>query len=389
MAGAAFRIPFNRPSLLGRELEYIRDAVEQGQISGDGPYTRKCHALLEQLLGAHRCLLTTSATHALDLAALLLDLQPGDEVILPSFTFVSTANAVVLRGARPVFGDVREDTLNLDERLLPGLITARTRAIFPVHYAGVPCEMDAILELARAKGLRVVEDAAQALGTRYRGRPAGTLGDLGCISFHETKNVSAGEGGALVINDPALVERAEILREKGTNRSQFFRGQVDKYTWVDVGSSFLPSDILAAFLYAQLQALDEVATRRRAIHERYAAGLEDLERRGALRLPHLPAHVESSYHLFYVLCEDLPTRDRLTALLKERGIQAVFHYVPLHDSPMARRVGVAPASLPVTEALSLRLLRLPFYNTLTPAEQDEVIRAVRDFYGAPDAGAGA
>jgi dTDP-4-amino-4,6-dideoxygalactose transaminase len=241
--------------------------------------------------------------------------------------------------------------------------------------------MDPIVELARAKGLRVVEDAAQALGSRYRGRAAGTLGDLGCISFHETKNVSSGEGGALLVNDPALVARAEIVREKGTNRSQFFRGQVDKYTWVDVGSSFLPSDILAAFLYAQLQALDDVAARRRAIHERYAAGLADLERRGALRLPRIPAHVESSYHLFFVLCEDLPTRDRLAAFLKARGIQAVFHYVPLHDSPMARRVGLAPGSLPVTERVAERLLRLPFFNTLAAAEQDEVIGAVHDFYG--------
>jgi dTDP-4-amino-4,6-dideoxygalactose transaminase len=385
MAAAPYRIPFNRPSLLGRELDYIRDAIERGQISGDGFYTKKCHALLEQRLGARRCLLTTSATHALDLAGMLLDLQPGDEVILPSFTFVSTANAIVLRGARPVFADVREDTLNLDEALLPGLVTPQTRAIFPVHYAGVPCEMDPILELARAKGLRVVEDAAQALGTRYHGRPAGTLGDLGCISFHETKNVCCGEGGALVVNDAALAERAEIMREKGTNRSQFFRGQVDKYTWVDVGSSFLPSDILAAFLYAQLEALDEVATRRRAIHERYAAGLADLERRGAVRLPRLPARVESSYHLFYLLCADLATRDRLTAFLKERGIQAVFHYVPLHDSPMARRVGLTPGSLPVTEHLSARLLRLPFFNSLAAADQDDVIRAVHDFYG----GAGA
>jgi dTDP-4-amino-4,6-dideoxygalactose transaminase len=381
MAGTPYRIPFNRPSLLGRELEYIRDAIEQGQISGDGLYTKRCHALLEEVLGARRCLLTTSATHALDLAAMLLDLEPGDEVILPSFTFVSTANAVVLRGARPVFADIREDTLNIDEKLLASLIGPRTRAIFVVHYAGVSCEMDPILTLARAKGLRVVEDAAQALASRYRGRPSGTLGDLGCISFHETKNVSCGEGGALLVNDVALVERAEIMREKGTNRSQFFRGQVDKYTWVDVGSSFLPSDILAAFLYAQLESLGEVAARRRAIHERYAEGLDGLERRGVVRLPRIPAHVESSHHLFYLLCEDVATRDRLMGFLRERGIQAVFHYVPLHDSPMARRVGLTPGSLPVTESVAARLLRLPFYNALQAADQDEVIRAVHDFFG--------
>jgi len=385
MAGAPYRIPFNVPSLCGRELENIRAALEHRPISGDGTFTRRCHALLEERLGAHRCLLTTSATHALDLAALLLDLGPGDEVILPSFTFVSTANAVVLRGARPVFADVREDTLNLDEALLPDLVGPRTRAIFPVHYAGVACEMDPILELARARGLRVVEDAAQAIGARYRGRPLGTLGDLGCLSFHETKNVSCGEGGALLVNDPALVARAEIIREKGTNRSQFFRGEVDKYTWVDVGSSYLPSDLLAAYLLAQLEALDDVLARRRTVYERYRAGLEPLEARGALRLPRFPAHVEPSYHLFHVLCADGRARDDLMAFLKARGIQAVFHYVPLHDSPMGQRLGGRPGTLPVTERVSAALLRLPFYNTLSPTDQEAVIAAVHDFFG----GAGA
>jgi dTDP-4-amino-4,6-dideoxygalactose transaminase len=385
MAGPPYRIPFNVPSLCGRELDNIRAALEHGQISGDGLFTKRCHALLEERLGARRCLLTTSATHALDLAALLVDLAPGDEVLLPSFTFVSTANAVVLRGATPVFVDVREDTLNLDEALLPALVGPRTRAIVPVHYAGVACEMDPILELARARGLRVVEDAAQAIGASYRGRPLGTLGDLGCLSFHETKNVSCGEGGALIVNDPALVARAEILREKGTNRSQFFRGEVDKYTWVDLGSSYLPSDILAAFLLAQLEALDDIRARRRAVYERYRTGLAPLEARGALRLPQVPAHVEPSYHLFHLRCDDGATRDRLMGFLKGRGIQAVFHYVPLHDSPMGRRLGGRPGTLPVTERVSATLLRLPFYNTLSPADQETVIAAVGDFFG----GAGA
>ncbi|HEY3358948.1 MAG TPA: dTDP-4-amino-4,6-dideoxygalactose transaminase [Polyangia bacterium] len=378
----AYRIPFNLPSLTGRELEYVQQAVAGGHISGDGPFTKKCHALLEQMLGGgSRCLLTTSCTHALDMAALLLDLQPGDEVIVPSFTFVSTANAVVLRGARPVFCDVREDTLNLDERLVPGLVTDRTRAIFVVHYAGVACEMDPILATARERSLAVVEDAAQALGSRYRGRPLGTLGDVGAFSFHETKNVFCGEGGALVINRPDLLERAEIIREKGTNRSQFFRGLVDKYTWVDVGSSFLPSDLLAAFLFAQLESFPEVQRHRKAIWHHYYYGLEDLERRGVLRLPRVPAHVEPNYHLFHLLLEDDVTRDRLMLHLREQGILAVFHYIPLHDSPMGRRLGYVPGSLPVTERASGRLLRLPFYNGLSQTDQHDVIAAIRSFFG--------
>jgi dTDP-4-amino-4,6-dideoxygalactose transaminase len=376
----AYRIPFNVPSLTGRELEYVKQAVDGGHISGDGPFTKKCHAILEQMLGGNRCLLTTSGTHALDLAALLLELKPGDEVIVPSFTFVSTANAVVLRGARPVFCDVREDTLNLDERLVPGLCTHRTRALFVVHYAGVACEMDPLLALARERSLAVVEDAAQALGSRYRGKPLGTLGDLGCFSFHETKNVYCGEGGALCLNRPGLVERAEILREKGTNRSQFFRGLVDKYTWVDVGSSFLPSDLLAAFLYAQLEAFAEVQKKRKAIWHHYYYGLEDLERRGVLRLPRIPAHVEPNWHLFHLLLEDEATRDRLMLRLRERGILAVFHYLPLHDSPFGRRLGYVSGTLPVTERVSGRLLRLPFYNGLSQTDQHEVIEEIRAFF---------
>jgi dTDP-4-amino-4,6-dideoxygalactose transaminase len=376
----AYRIPFNVPSLSGQELAYVQQAVDSGHISGDGPFTKRCHALLEGLLGGARTLLTTSCTHALDMTALLLDLAPGDEVILPSYTFVSTANAVALRGARPVFCDVREDTLNLDERLIPGLVTDRTRAIFVVHYAGVPCEMDPILALARDRSLAVVEDAAQALGSRYRGRLCGTLGDLGAFSFHETKNVSCGEGGALVVNRQDLVERAEIIREKGTNRSQFFRGLVDKYTWVDVGSSFLPSDLLAAYLCAQLEAFPEVQRKREAIWFHYFYGLQDLERRGVLRLPRVPDHVTQNYHLFYVLCEDEATRDRLMLYLRERGILAVFHYVPLHTSPVGQRLGYASGRLPITERSAGRLLRLPFFNGLTQTDQHEVIATIRAFF---------
>jgi dTDP-4-amino-4,6-dideoxygalactose transaminase len=376
----AYRIPFNVPTLTGRELEYIQQAVAGGHISGDGPFGKRCQTLLEEMVGGSRCLLTTSASSALDMAGLLLDLGPGDEVILPSFTFVSTANAVVLRGARPIFCDIREDTLNLDERLVPGLVTDRTRAIFVVHYAGVACEMDPILALARQRSLRVVEDAAQALGARYRGRPLGAVGDLGCFSFHETKNVYCGEGGALVVGNSRYLERAEILREKGTNRSQFFRGLVDKYTWVDVGSSFLPSDVLAAFLCAQLERFEEVQQTRQAIWWRYHHGLEPLERAGHLTLPRVPAHVETNHHLFHILLEDEPTRDRLMSHLRAKGILAVFHYVPLHNSPMGRRLGCAAGTLPVTERIAARLLRLPLYGSLAQSDQHEVIETIRSFF---------
>jgi dTDP-4-amino-4,6-dideoxygalactose transaminase len=378
---ASYRIPFNRPGLAGNELRYIQESVDSGRISGDGVFTEKCRRLLEELLGARQVLLTTSCTTALELAALLLDLGPGDEVIMPSFTFVSTANAVVLRGARPVFADIRPDTLNLDERLLPATVTPRTRAILPVHYAGVGCEMDAILTVARQHGLEVIEDNAHGLFGAYRGRPLGSLGGLAAQSFHETKNISCGEGGALVINDERYAERAEILREKGTNRSRMFRGLVDKYTWVDVGSSALPSDILAAFLYAQLEARATIQAKRRRIWERYARELPSWARGLGIRLPSVPEHCEQPYHLFFIVTASLDQRTRLIAHLKQRGILAVFHYLPLHLSEMGQRLGGKPGDCPVTEDLSDRVLRLPLYNDLGETEQAYVIESLHAFAG--------
>jgi dTDP-4-amino-4,6-dideoxygalactose transaminase len=376
-----YRIPFNRPALVGHELRYIQESVALGRISGDGPFTSKCHRLLEDLLGAPRVLLTTSCTTALELAALLLGLGPGDEVLMPSFTFVSTANAVVLRGARPVFVDIRPDTLNLDERLLEGAITPRTRAIVPVHYAGVACEMDAIMAVAGRHGLAVVEDNAQGLFAEYRGRPLGSVGQLAALSFHETKNISCGEGGALVINDAAHVERAEILREKGTNRSRMFRGLVDKYTWVDVGSSALPSDILAAFLWGQLEQREAIQATRRRIWERYARELPAWAAASGIALPHVPGQCRQAYHLFYLLAASPDQRARLMAHLKARGILAVFHYLPLHLSEMGQRVGGRAGDCPVTEDLSERLLRLPFYNDMSEDEQGYVVDSLRAFDG--------
>jgi dTDP-4-amino-4,6-dideoxygalactose transaminase len=372
-------IPFNRPQRTGNEAAYLQQALDSSHWSGDGPFTRRCQALLERGLGVAKALLTTSCTDALELAALLLDLGPGDEVIVPSFTFVSTINAFVLRGARPVFADIRPDTLNLDESLLPALITPRTRAIVPVHYAGVGCEMDAIMALAERHNLAVVEDNAHGLFGHYRDRPLGTFGALATQSFHETKNFSCGEGGALLINDPRLVERAEILREKGTDRSRFFRGQVDKYTWVDIGSSFLPSDLLAAVLCAQLEAWEEIQATRRAIWHRYQDNLADWAETTGVRLPFVPDHCDQSYHMFYLLLPSLADRQDFIAHLKARGIAAVFHYLPLHLSQMGQSFGGATSDCPITEAVSDRLVRLPFYNALTRDEQEAVISAVRSF----------
>lgn len=372
-------IPFNKPSILGRELEYIADAVRSGHISGDGSYTRRCHALFEETLGVAKALLTPSCTHALEMTALLLDIQAGDEVIIPSFTFVSTVNAFVLRGAKPVFIDVRPDTLNLDERLLPELISDRTRAIVPVHYAGVGCEMDDIMAAALPRGIAVIEDNAHGLFAAYRGRPLGTFGVMATQSFHETKNFTCGEGGALLINDPAFIERAEIIREKGTNRSRFFRGMVDKYTWVDVGSSYLPSDVLAAYLYAQLEMRAEVQTRRRRIWQTYYESLGAWSAEHEVRLPIVPTHCEQSYHMFYLLLPSQEIRARVIAHLKAQGILAVFHYLPLHLSDMGRRFGGQPGDCPVTEDISDRLLRLPFFNDLTEQEQTRVIEALLTF----------
>jgi dTDP-4-amino-4,6-dideoxygalactose transaminase len=354
----------------------MADAVISGHVSGDGPYSTKCHALLQQCLGVGRALLTTSCTHALEMAALLLDIRPGDEVILPDFTFVSTVNAFVLRGARPVFVDIRPDTLNLDETLLERLITPRTRAIVPVHYAGVGCEMDAILAIAERHGIAVVEDNAHGLFGKYKGRFLGTFGCLATQSFHETKNFTCGEGGALLINDGQYIERAEIIREKGTNRSRFFRGQVDKYTWVDLGSSYLPSDMLAAFLYAQLEAREQIQERRKRIWHTYYERLHGWAGSHGVRLPIVPAHCEQPYHLFYLLLPSLEQRQRLIEHLKTQGILSVFHYLPLHLSDMGRTFGGQPGDCPVTEDISDRLLRLPFYNDLTDASQAQVCLAI-------------
>jgi dTDP-4-amino-4,6-dideoxygalactose transaminase len=376
-----YRIPFNRPGLAGNELRYIQESVASGRISGDGVFTEKCRRLLEELLGASRVLLTTSCTTALEMAALLLELAPGDEVIMPSFTFVSTANAVVLRGARPVFADIRPDTLNLDERLLERWITPRTRAILPVHYAGVACEMDGVLAVANNHGVEVVEDNAHGLFAKYQGRPLGSFGGLATLSFHETKNMSCGEGGALVINDARYADRAEIIREKGTNRSRMFRGLVDKYTWVDVGSSALPSDLLAAFLYAQLEARAEIQAKRRRIWECYARELPAWAASRGIGLPFIPEQCEQPYHLFYLITRSLDQRTRLIAHLKERGVLAVFHYLPLHLSEMGLRLGGKPGDCPVTEDLSDRVLRLPLYNDLSEEEQAYAIDCLRAFDG--------
>lgn len=373
------KIDFNAPVPVGRELEYVAEAIRGGHHSGDGPFTKKAAALLETELGAPKVLLTTSCTHALEMMALLLEVQPGDEVILPSFTFVSTVNAFVLRGARPVFADIRPDTLNLDESRLEALLTPHTRAIVPVHYAGVGCEMDAILDIAGRHGAAVVEDNAHGLFGKYKGRYLGTFGALAAQSFHETKNFSCGEGGALIINDPALVERAEIIREKGTNRSRFFRGQVDKYTWVDIGSSYLPSDILAAYLYGQLEQREKIQSHRKRLWEFYFASLQDWAQAHEVQLPHVPAHVEQAYHMFYLLLPNLDLRQRLIAHLRQRGIHSVFHYLPLHLSDMGRRFGGREGDCPVTERVSDQLLRLPFHNVLTQAEQERVVEAIREF----------
>ena len=377
--GICLHIPFNRPFFSGKEFEYIQEAITSWQLSGDGTFTKKCHALIENELGVAKALLTTSCTHALDMTALLLEIEPGDEVIVPSFTFVSTVNAFVLRGARPVFIDIREDTLNFDETHLERLITPRTRAILVVHYAGVACEMDPILQLAEKHGLAVVEDNAHGLFGKYKGRLLGTFGCLATQSFHETKNFTCGEGGALLINDPQYLERAEIIREKGTNRSRFFRGQVDKYTWVDVGSSYLPSDILAAFLYAQMEEREWIQTKRRRIWERYDESLKSWAKNSGVKVPTVPEHCEQPYHMYYLVMPSLEKRQALITYLNEHDINSVFHYQPLHLSEMGMRLGGKIGDCPVTERVSDRLLRLPFYNDLTEEEQGFVIDRITGF----------
>jgi dTDP-4-amino-4,6-dideoxygalactose transaminase len=369
-------IPFNRPRLAGNEQEYIVEAIANGHLSADGPFTQLCARWLEQEAGSAKALLTHSCTAALEMIALLLDVEPGDEVIMPSYTFVSTANAFVLRGGVPVFVDIRPDTLNVDETKIEEAITARTRAIVGVHYAGVPCEMDAIRDVAGAYGARVVEDAAQALMSAYRGRPAGGLGDLAAVSFHETKHVMSGEGGALLLNDARWIERAVVLRDKGTNRNRFFRGEVDKYSWVDLGSSYGMSELTAAFLYAQFERAGELVAGRRRTWELYRDMLEPLEERGFLRRPHVPQHVTHNGHLYYVLLPEESDRDRVLTRLKELGVHAVFHYVPLHSSEGGRRYGRASGRLATTEATSASLIRLPLWNGMSEAEATRVVDAV-------------
>jgi dTDP-4-amino-4,6-dideoxygalactose transaminase len=372
-------IPFNRSHVAGNELTYIAEAQASGHLSGDGPFTRRCHAWLEQHAGGGKALLTHSCTAALEMAAILTDVGPGDEVILPSYTFVSTANAFVLRGAVPVFIDVRADTFNLDERLIEGAITSRTRAIAPVHYAGVGCAMEEIVRIADRHNLLVVEDAAQGVMATYRGRPLGTWGQLGAYSFHETKNVVCGEGGALVVNDAKLMARAEIVREKGTNRSQFFRGQVDKYTWVDIGSSFLPGEIVAAYLAAQLEAAADTTRKRLALWDRYHDAFSDLEREGRLRRPDVAESGGHNAHMYYLILPGLAERTAFISHMKERGISCVFHYVPLHSSPYGRRVGRVSGAMSVTDDVSDRLVRLPLWVGLEE-HLDRVIDAVLQFF---------
>jgi dTDP-4-amino-4,6-dideoxygalactose transaminase len=375
----SIRVDFNKPSLMGHEMAYIQEALEKRHISGDGDFSKRCQDYLQNALGVQRVLLATNCTHALEMAALLLNIQPGDEVIVPSFTFVSTVNAFVLRGAKPVFIDIRPDTLNLDETLLEACITPRTRAIVPVHYAGVGCEMDAIMQIANHHHIPVVEDNAHGLFGKYKGQYLGTFGALATQSFHETKNITCGEGGALLINDPQYIERAEILREKGTNRSRFFRGMVDKYTWVDTGSSYILSDVLAAFLYAQLEVSPQIQEKRKQIWNFYNEHLCTWAQAHGVQTPTIPEHCEQPYHMYYLLMPNLEIRQRFIARLREQGIFSVFHYLPLHLSDMGIKYGGKPGDCPVTESVSDRLVRLPFYNTLTDEDQKRVIEAIQEF----------
>jgi dTDP-4-amino-4,6-dideoxygalactose transaminase len=375
----SFRIPFNKPYVSGQELNYISEVLNLGHISGDGKFTKLCSSLLEKSLDAKKVFITTSCTHALEISALLLDIKPGDEVIVPSFTFVSTINAFVLRGAIPRFIDIRPDTLNLNETLLEKLITPKTKAIVPVHYAGVGCEMEKITDIANRYNIAIVEDNAHGLFGAYKSKPLGSFGQMSTLSFHETKNISCGEGGALVINDEQFSERAEILREKGTNRGRFFRGQVDKYTWVDIGSSYLPSDMLAAFLYAQLEQKEHIQNVRKNIWLNYQSKLKDWAQANGIKLPYVPVECDQAYHMFYLLMPDLTTRQRFIAHLKDHSILSVYHYVPLHTSEMGIKYGGYQGMCPNTESISEQLVRLPFYNGITENEQNEVIEAILQF----------
>lgn len=373
-------IYFNNPPFVGNELEYVRQAIDNQKICGDGPFTKKCSQWIEAKTGTSKALLTTSCTHATEMAALLLDIKPGDEVIMPSYTFVSTADAFVLRGAKAVFVDIRPDTMNIDENLIENAITEHTKAIVPVHYAGVSCEMDKITELALKYNLKIVEDAAQGLLSTYKGKMLGTIGDFGCYSFHETKNYSMGEGGALLIRDPNYIEKAEIIREKGTNRSKFFRGQIDKYTWVDAGSSYLPSDLNAAYLWAQLEQADKIFDNRMKTWNLYYELLTDLQKQGVISLPVVPENCTHNAHMFYIKAKDLDERTHLIDFLKEQGILAVFHYIPLHTAPAGKKFGVFCGEDRYTTKESERLVRLPMYYGLEEEKVVYIANKIKDFY---------
>lgn len=373
-------IPFNKPPYIGKESEYVLDAVNKGHISGDGEYTKKCAKKLEELSGTKRALLTTSCTHATEMAALLSDIKPGDEVIMPSYTFVSTADAFVLRGATPVFVDIRPDTMNIDETLIEDAITSKTKAIVPVHYAGVGCEMDTIMDIARRHNLTVVEDAAQAIASTYKGKALGTFGDFGCYSFHETKNISMGEGGALLIQNEDMIEPAEIIREKGTNRAIFFRGQIDKYTWVNYGSSYLPSDMNAAYLWAQLENIDIIQKKRLSVWNRYREGLSELEKKEYIEFGVIPDECTNNAHMFYIKVSDFETRTELISYLKEKGIMAVFHYVPLHSAPAGRKFGRFNGEDRYTTKESERLIRLPLFYSISDEEVEYTIETLLKYF---------
>jgi len=378
--GVGVMINFNVPPFTGKEIEYIREAVENQKICGDGPFTHKCNAWIEQQTGTKKCLLTTSCTHATELAALLADIKEEDEVIMPAYTFVSTADAFVLRGAKAVFVDIRPDTMNIDETKIEAAITPRTRAIVPVHYAGVACEMDTIMEIARKYGLYVIEDAAQGIMATYHGKALGAIGDFGCYSFHETKNFSMGEGGAILIKDEKYIEEAEIIREKGTNRSKFYRGQIDKYTWVNYGSSYLPSDMNAAYLWAQLEQAQEITNARLARWEQYDVLLQPLKERGLLELPTIPEGCVHNAHMYYAKAKDIEERTRLLDFLKANGVWSVFHYIPLHTAPAGERFGVFHGEDVYTTKESERLFRLPMFYTLKESEVDYIVSKVKEFY---------
>lgn len=373
-------IPFNVPPCVGKEIEYIQDAINDRKICGDGKYTKKCNEWLEKKTGTAKALLTTSCTHATEMAAILSDIQPGDEVIMPSFTFVSTADAVALRGATPVFVDVRPDTMNIDEKKIEEAITEKTKAIIPVHYAGVSCEMDTIMGIAKKYGLKVIEDAAQAIGSTYKGKACGTIGDYGCYSFHETKNISMGEGGALLIRDKENVERAEIIREKGTNRSKFYRGEIDKYTWIDAGSSYLPSELNAAYLYAQFELFDRIENTRKVAWKRYYDELASLEKKGFIERPTIPKECKHNAHMFYIKVKDIDEREAVIRYFKGKDTSLVFHYIPLHSSPAGTRFGRFAGEDRYTTKESERLVRLPLFYEISLESVDYICNELRRFY---------